>query len=96
MDIFQIIKAFLSETEKMLPVEDQNALVHTHYNELDQYHFGLGTWMRNQLLKDESGLYQLMKNAGIKQTDEMSYLLIRLLYLHLKINIQQENISPHI
>jgi hypothetical protein len=45
--------------------------------ELCLYHFGFGTWIRNTFLQPDSRLYQLFRQEGIYETDEMSDFIIR-------------------
>lgn len=54
------------------------------YSSLTRYHFTLGLWMRNHLLRADGSLYRMLCRCGISHPDDMSALLLSLLYLHLK------------
>lgn len=57
--------------------------VSSDYCSLYKYHFGLGTFIRNNLLKENSYLYNKFKAANITHKDDMSQLIITLLYIYL-------------
>lgn len=50
------------------------------------HHFGLGLWIRNNLLDEGGELYKLLKSAGLPEKDSMSSLIIKLFYIHLKLS----------
>lgn len=52
------------------------------YDKLCDCHFGLGTWIRNNLLDESSNLYSLFLKGGVMQKDDMSGLIIRLFYIN--------------
>lgn len=66
---FPILKARLSE-------DNRRVLANTPMQMLAMYHYGLGTWIRNNLLKPESMLYLLFQDAGFDQKDDMSMFVI--------------------
>lgn len=79
------IKKSFSDIEKLL---DKNALenfIACNYRDIIGYHFCLGIWIRNNLLKESSRLYQLFKLAGIEEKDNMSSLIMQMFYLNLQM-----------
>ena len=52
--------------------------------ELCLFHFGLGIWLRNNLLLPGSVLFQSFKDNGIDHADDMSGMIIRELWEILK------------
>lgn len=55
--------------------------------QLNIYHFGLGLWIRNNLLQPESKLYQEFVNNGFIFTDDMSTMIIIMLHYYLNIGL---------
>lgn len=60
------------------------------YENLYFYHFGFGTWIRNELLQENQPLYHAFLSCGISQKDDMSFLMIRLFYVYLKPKYNQK------
>ncbi len=54
------------------------------FDELDIYHFSLGTWVRNHLLTEGSTLETAFRAVDILQKDDMSLLMMQLLYVAYK------------
>jgi len=46
--------------------------------ELSEYHLGLGLYLRNNILKDGSPLYEKFMKQGINHPDDMSTVIIRI------------------
>lgn len=63
-----------------------------NYCDLYNYHFGLGMWIRNNLLTEDSGLLRAFEANAIIQLDDISMLLIELFYLHISY---KNNIDNH-
>lgn len=55
------------------------------YEDLNRYHVGLGTIIRNRFL-DTGELSDIFKSCGIVSKDDMSDLIIKLLYIWLHEN----------
>ena len=53
-------------------------------NELSEYHFGLGLYLRNNVLTDGSDIYLMFRKAGIIERDDMSSVMIRLWHTELQ------------
>lgn len=66
---FPILKARMSEG-------DRRGFANTPMHMQEMYHHGLGTWIRNNLLKPDALLYQLFCEAGITHPDDMSKYII--------------------
>lgn len=54
------------------------------FEELHIYHFSLGTWIRNTLLVEGGILKDAFCAVNILQKDDMSTLMIQLLYIRYK------------
>jgi len=76
---FPIIEKLFSEKDLL---EFKNSLIF----DLCLYHFGLGTWIRNNLLYKESVLYNLFLENGIENPDDMSCFIIRHFYYYISIS----------
>ena len=76
----ELIKAFCL-IEAVLG-EDIKTFCSSNFADLSDYHLGLGTWIRNNLLLSESDLYLFFIKSGVKSKDEMSAYLIKSFYLY--------------
>ena len=54
------------------------------YANLWQCHFGLGLWVRNHLLAQNSRLRAMFQKGGVLQLDDMSAFIIQLFYIALQ------------
>ncbi len=54
-----------------------------NYKNLQDYHFSLGVFIRNNILKNDTYLYQLFNKCGIGELDDMSLMIIRMFYIFL-------------
>lgn len=62
------------------------------YSELTRWHFGFGSWIRNNILLENSPLYKLFNEVGITQKDDMSSIIIKLFYIYKKYDsIEKKN-----
>ena len=84
MELFTEVEKVLPEIDRFLTGPERAELLQCAYAKLFLYHFGLGTRIRAELLKEESSLYRLFSRCGVTQRDDMSALLIRLFYLAAK------------
>ena len=66
-------------------------LIQCKYDELYQYHFGLGLWIRNNLLKMNGELFQMLAEEGFSQKDEMSSFLTEQFYIYKQVNETLKN-----
>lgn len=81
-ELFAEIKKSFSEIEKLFDEEQLHQFCCCSYSKLYDYHFGLGTWIRNNLLNENCNLYRLFVQGGIMQKDDMSVLMIHLFYMN--------------
>lgn len=83
MKPFTLLKHAFLEIKNFLSAEQVQAFFDCPFSQLHQYHFGLGLWVRNHLLRERDPLYQWMYRCGVTETDEMSALLLQWFYLQL-------------
>lgn len=62
----------LAETRPRISEDFWTEFIQTPADGLAAYHFGLGLYLRNNVLTPESGLYELFTLAGIGHVDDMS------------------------
>ena len=84
MEQYNEIISTLQKIKEQLDPETIQELTSCSYYKLYNYHFGLGLWIRNTLLKPDSSLFKLFRKLGVFQKDDMSTLLIEWLFLYLK------------
>jgi len=70
---FPVIKNLFSSEELL---EFKN----TPIGDLYLYHFGLGMWIRNNLLTENSALYQSFTKNNMIEKDDMSSFIIKLFH----------------
>lgn len=80
--MFSIIEACFPEIEKMFDKKSLREFLSCDFNKLTRYHFGLGTWIRNHLLEEDSELKNMLFSGGIENKDDASMLIIRLFYVY--------------
>lgn len=92
MNLFlELEKEFLN-IEEIFNKEYLKQFMCCKYDNIYLYHFGLGTWIRNNILIKESEIYKIFTASGITHTDDMSGILIRLLYIYLKTKDKNHNL----
>ena len=73
MKIYAEIEKSFPTLEKLFTPEGYEEFKTTKLADLYRYHFGLGTWIRNNLLySKENILHSLFIENGIKHYDEMT------------------------
>lgn len=73
-----------AELEKILKPEDIKKMKEGTENDMIQYHFGLGMWIRNNWgLRGESHLAKWFNAQGIKHPDDMSGIILDSFWRHL-------------
>lgn len=84
MTLYEEIAKTFPIIENVFTKEDLSEFKAAQPNQLSLYHFGLGTWIRNQFLYSKSELFLAFINDGICDIDEMSMQLI--IAFHLFVN----------
>lgn len=80
---FSLIESYFNE-------KTLKEFVTCEYYDLYLYHYSLGVWIRNNLL-NKGNLLILFQSSGIEQKDDMSSIIIKLFYLHIKTKKQYWN-----
>ena len=84
MDLYKEIENCFPLVEKQFTHESLLEFKNTPISDLYLYHFGLGAWIRNNLLyPKENHLYDLFILNGIKHPDEMPSLIITKFYFYI-------------
>jgi len=76
MLFFEECLAMAQQLEREMAQETRELFMETPFNELWQYHFTLGTWIRNHYLDEKSYLYKALLILGKKSKDDMSMFLL--------------------
>lgn len=76
------IKKSFPKIEKLFSEKELKEFINCDPGDLSLYHFGLGTWIRNELLKDGSLLTAAFLRDGVSQKDDMSQRLMELFHLY--------------
>ena len=80
--MFSIIEGCFPQIEKRFDEETLREFLSCNFNDLNKYHFGLGTWIRNCLFEENNELKNLLFTGGIDNKDDASMLVIRLFYIY--------------
>ena len=84
MGLYEEIEKCFPNIEKLLSEKDLLNFKNTSISELYMYHFNLGLWIRNDMLRSKkSPLRQLFAENGIKNPDDMSSIIIQLFHYHI-------------
>lgn len=88
MKLYKEIENSFSIIKKLFTKENLLKFKNTSISDLYFYHFGLGTWIRNNLLyPKESLLYSLFLENGIEHPDDMSFFIIKLFHYYISDKI---------
>jgi len=85
MKLYEEIEKSFPVIEKLFTAERLEEFKNTEISDLYLYYFGLGAWIRNNLLysdSEENVLYGLFLENKIKHPDDMSSFIIRLFHYH--------------
>lgn len=82
MKLCKEMKKSFSKIEKLFSEKELKKFIACDPGDLNRYHFGLGTWIRNELLKDDSPLTAAFLRDGVSQKDDMSQRLMELFHLY--------------
>ena len=84
MEIFKLhkeIEKYFSKIEKLFTKKTLWQFKNTSYDDLCLYHFGLGTWIRNNLLYPENNtLFGVFIEYEFTEPDDMSAVVISEFY----------------
>ncbi|MEG1953198.1 MAG: DUF6794 domain-containing protein [Hydrogenoanaerobacterium sp.] len=80
MDLFAEIEKSFPYLEKLLSKEKLKSFISCNRYDFSLYRFGLGTWIRNNLLYEKSSLYKAFIKVNIVSLDDMSSVIIQLFY----------------
>ena len=86
MDLYSQIKKSLPKIEKLFNESALEEFMNCNSSNLSLYHFGLGTWIRNNLLQENTRLYNTFIKFGIVQKDAISSLIISQFHAYLQDN----------
>ena len=88
MLLYKEIEKTFPAIEKVFSKEELLCFKDASPIDLYLYHFGLGTWIRNNLLHPENSvLYNFLIENGIEDSDDMSTLIILLFHYHVSNKI---------
>lgn len=82
--LIEISKTFYNITQTM-PNDALNEFIKTPHEQLNNYHFDLGLWIRNNLLKADTSLYTEFIKNNYNSSDEMSATIISVLHRYLNM-----------
>ena len=85
MSLKEEISKIFPTLELILGIKEMSEFKNTSKNDLYMYHFGLGLWIRNNLLTEESKLYKLFIENNILNEDDMSSLVIKLFHEYVTV-----------
>jgi len=84
MGLYDEIEKCFPNIEKLLSEKDLMNFKNTPISELYKYHFNLGLWIRNDMLRSKkSPLRQVFIKNGIENPDDMSSIIILLFHYYI-------------
>lgn len=84
MEFYKELITIFNEIEKQFSQSDLIVFISEDYNNLYDYHFGLGTWIRNNILNDNKKIMSYFYSIDISDKDFISNLFIKLFFIHIK------------
>lgn len=85
MEFEKAIQKLYDFMEDVITEEEMKEFLNCKREDLCQYHFSLGLWLRNNILTENNIIYQTYFKIGMKDKDDMSAELIDGFYLHMKL-----------
>ena len=85
MELYNEIQKCIIYLKSVLPENYLQQLKNQKYSQLYIYHFGIGTWLRNNVLTPEAKITSLLIQSGRTELDDMSMFIIQCLYIHLNL-----------
>lgn len=83
INLYLLMMYVVNDIDKMMGDECRQSLLQSDYNELYLYNsLGLGIWIREHILTEESVLVRLFRSNGITHSDDMSMLIVLMLYYY--------------
>lgn len=80
LELYNIIKIIKATSNPTI----LNELAQCDFLNLYKYHFGYGLWIRNNFLYKKTNVLNFFNNIGITDIDDISTLIIQLLYIELR------------
>lgn len=74
-----------TQIEQQLGQDGVKLFLDCEYTKLNRFHFGLGQWIRNNLLTESGPLLYFFKTVGIEGRDDMSDFILKSFYIFEKI-----------
>lgn len=84
MELVNAIVSTFPVIENLFTDENFNEFLSMKFEDLCEYHFTLGVWIRNNLVKRGSRLEKMFIKGGVDGADDMSRLIIELFYIYQK------------
>lgn len=88
MEFYKELITIFNEIEKQFSQSDLLVFISEDYNNLYDYHFGLGTWIRNNILNDNKKIMSYFYSIDISDKDFISNLFIKTIFYSYKIKNQ--------
>ena len=83
VNLYQAIQKYFPALEKLFDNKTLEDFLHCSHDERYLYHLNLGTWIRNNLLKDKA-LVRLFHVQNIWHKDDMSTIMIEQLHIYVQ------------
>lgn len=80
MELFINIEKCFTEIRQLFDEESFEVFIHCDYEKLSMFQFGIGTYIRNEVIS-ETGLLSSLLMSGISRRD-LSLALIQLFYIY--------------
>ena len=91
MNLYQEIQKSFPTLEKLFSEKEMDKFKKGGFTNLPLYHFGLGIWIRNNLLTKDKHLYKVFVSYGFSDQDDMSSFMTELFYLYCRGECQQRD-----
>ncbi len=82
MNLFTEIEKTYPDIEKQFKKRDLAEFKHHNFGMLMDYHFSLGTWIRNNCIYGDTSLAKEFEKVGIDHPDDMSGFIIEMFFIY--------------
>ena len=90
MNFFEELQKSLVKLENELEPKALRQILEMNYSDIYLCHYGLGMCIRNNLLQEGSSLYQLFKECGMDDRDDISCILTEIFFVYIRTKYKEQ------
>ncbi len=84
MKLYEQSEKYFPQIENYFSEKDLKQFINCDSNQLFNYHYGIGTIIRNEILNNDNALYSAFIKRNILHEDDMSALILKYFHSYIK------------